>query len=161
MGKSILTRMNFAWSACHDLLSTSITLPSLLLISRPASSVMYSNGKPQIWIQNGAWVKTKLAEDKPFLHRHRSRRLFSKFHGPLRSTHSNWNIELNLNCKTLLPTSTIRRSEPFSKLILECSLGLFGFDYDLPIISQTSSEHIPLAGPVNYLRRWRYPPLLL
>ena len=109
MGKSTLTHINLAWSACHDRLSTSMTLPILPTISRPTSSVICSNGKPQTWTQNGAWVKTKLADDKPLLHRHKSRRLFSKFQGPLLSTHSSWYIELNLNCKILFPTSTILR----------------------------------------------------
>ena len=112
MGKSTLTHMNLAWSACHDRLSTSMTLPILPPISHPASSIIYSNGKPQTWTQNGAWVKTKLADDKPFLHQLKSRRLFLKFHGPLLSTHSSWYIELNLNCNTLFPTLTILRSEP-------------------------------------------------
>ena len=57
-------------------------------------------------------MKEILAIDKPGLYRHRRSKLFSKFHGPLFSTHSNWYIELNLNCKILFPTSTILRLEP-------------------------------------------------
>lgn len=57
-------------------------------------------------------MKDILAVEIPFFHHHSSRRLLSKFQGPLFSTHSSWNLELNLNCKMSLPTSTILRSKP-------------------------------------------------
>ena len=112
MGISTRILINFACSACNDLLSISRTLPSLLPMSFPASSDMYSNGNPHTWTQNGAWVNTMFDAVKPFHHRHRRSRLLSKLHGPLLSTHSNWHTYPNLNWNTLFPTSTIRKSEP-------------------------------------------------
>lgn len=53
-----------------------------------------------------------VATDSPFLHLVKSKRLFSKFHGPFISTHSIWHLKLNLNCRMFCPTSTIRRLEP-------------------------------------------------
>ena len=57
-------------------------------------------------------MKTMFEVDNPFRHLHSNSRLFSKFQGPFRLTHCIWYSELNLNCRTLFPTSTICRSEP-------------------------------------------------
>ena len=101
-----------SFSKSQDRLFDSIYLPNLLPSSLPTSFDMQSKGRPQTWTQNGEWVKVMVATDSPFLHLVRSRRLLSKFQGPFRSTHSIWYIELNLNCRTFCPTSTIRKSEP-------------------------------------------------
>ena len=101
-----------AWSACIARLSTSNTLPILLPISFPISSVIFSNGNPQIYTQKGEWEKLIFFDVKPFLQWQRRSRLLSKFHGPLFSTNSNWYLELNLNFRILFPTSTILKSEP-------------------------------------------------
>ena len=68
-----------------------------------------------------------LADESPFLHLQRRSKLFSKFQGPLLSTHSIWNLELNLNCKTLFPTSTILKSDPIFQADLKVLLRAFRF----------------------------------
>lgn len=104
-------RINFAWSDWHALLSISIRRPRLFPISCPTSSNISSKGKAQSWTQKGEWVKTIFAVVRPFFYLQRSNKLFSKFHGPLFSTHSIWYLEPNLNCKMLLPMSTISSSD--------------------------------------------------
>ena len=64
---------------------------------------------------------------KPFLHRHKRRRLLSKFHGPLLSTHSNWHTEPNLNWNTLFPTSIILKSEPIFHAVFRVFLKALWF----------------------------------
>ena len=91
------------------------------------SSNIYSNGRPQTWTQKGAWVKEIFDTVNPFLHWHRRRRLFSKFHGPLLSTHSNWHNEPNLNCQTLFPTSTILKSDPIFHAVFRVFLKALWF----------------------------------
>ena len=108
--RSTLTLMNFAWSECPVLRSDSMKFPKLLSSSLPTSMDMCSKSRPQIWTQNGKWVKTMFKTDKPFLHLHNNNRLLSKFQGPFRSTQCNWYSELNLNYRMLFPTPTICKS---------------------------------------------------
>jgi len=68
-----------------------------------------------------------LVDVSPFLHRQSRRRLLSKFHGPLFSTHSIWYLELNLNWRMLFPTSTILKSEPIFHAIHNVLLRARGF----------------------------------
>ena len=110
--RSTLTLINLAWSDCPTRRSVSINLPRLLPKSLHTSSNISSKGSPQIWTQKGEWVKVMFVLDRPLLHLHNNKRLLSKFHGPFFSTHCNWYSELDLNCKTLFPTSTICKSEP-------------------------------------------------
>ena len=66
---------------------------------------------------------------KPLLHLHSNKRLLSKFHGPFFSTHCNWYSELNLNCKTLFPTSTICKSKPIFQADLNVDFRALWFWY--------------------------------
>ena len=110
--KSTLILMNLAWFDWLDLLSDSMNFPRLFPSFLPTSFDMRSNGSPQIWTQKGEWVKVMFVEDRSFLHLVSSKRLLSKFQGPFFSTHFSWYSKLNLNCSTLLPTSTIYKSDP-------------------------------------------------
>ena len=110
--KSTLILMNLAWSDRLDLLSDSMNFPRLFPNSLPTSLYMCSNKSPQIWTQKGEWVKVMFLEERPSLHLVSSKRLLSKFQGTFFSTHFRWYSKLNLNYSTLLPTSTICKSDP-------------------------------------------------
>ena len=109
--RTTLTLINLAWSDCPAHWSVSINLPRLLPRSLHTSSDISSKGIPQIWTQKGEWVNVMFVLDRPLLHLHNNKMLLSKFHGPFFSTHCSWYSELNLNCNTLFPTSTICKSE--------------------------------------------------
>ena len=49
---------------------------------------------------------------RPLLHLLSNKRFLSKFQGPFFSTYLSWYSELNFNCKTLFPTSTICKFDP-------------------------------------------------
>lgn len=119
---STQTLMNLAWLECHDLVSISTYLPSLLPMSFPMSSDICSNGNPQIWTQKGECVNSMFSAVSPLFHCRRSSRLLSKFQGPFFSTHSIWYWDLNLNWRMPLPTSMILRSEPIFRTDLSVLL---------------------------------------
>ena len=127
MARLILTLIYFAWSACMDCLLTSKTFPSLHPISITTSSYICSKGSHHTWTQKGEWEKEIFVDVNPFLQRQRRRRLLSKFQEPLLSTQSSWNIELNLNCKILFPTSMILRSDPIFQASLKALLRALRF----------------------------------
>lgn len=90
-----------------------------------------------------------LATYKPFLHLVRSKRLLSKFQGQFLPTHSIWYLSYiwTVGCSTRLPRFVDQN--PFSRLTLECFLGLIGSSADQLVIDQISLKHIPQGGFVD------------
>ena len=111
-GISTWTRRKRAWSNDMALQSTLTTQPIPLPISLPTSSLIRSKGSPYTCTHKGMCEKLTENAVIPFSHCQSNKRWFSKLHGPLFITHTNWLSKENLNWVSPSPTTLIFKSWP-------------------------------------------------